>query len=364
MDIDEDEDLVSFSKSVGRAAKPSATESYPTEQVQNQKTIAAARGNATQPDPLPSKKRKADCDGGSLLDCQLEDISDDKRRMEWLYQAIERSGDKHDYRNDPEFQDEGALFEVWEEARANQPAKYDPPRPRAQGFQIHSGLTKVLELQKSSRSSASKLVRTDQTTIGLDSTPVNTPNTGKSGYSAPIKLSQTDKTTIGLDSTHVNIPDRREHGYLHPTTLTGTNRSTTTLGSARLSPPHAEATHHHTLNTATTPHHPPPHVTGSATNALKASIANRTTTLQKRLIIPRAWIEAICREDAAKAHTLATGAPSHGNPAHPSSATNRSPRNNPQLPPAADIEMSEQGDDELEAPQQLEKRARLALELR
>ncbi|KAG8730781.1 hypothetical protein FRC10_002364 [Ceratobasidium sp. 414] len=79
-------DLVNFSKSVGWVVKPSITETklYPVEQVRKQKAIATARGNASQPNPLPSKKRKADNHGTSLLDRQLDDISNEDDQVEWL----------------------------------------------------------------------------------------------------------------------------------------------------------------------------------------------------------------------------------------------------------------------------------------
>ncbi|KAG9092229.1 hypothetical protein FRC06_000188 [Ceratobasidium sp. 370] len=128
-------DLVNFSKSVGWVVKPSTTETelYPVEQVQNQKAIAAARGNASQPDLLPPKKRKADDNGTLLFDHQLDDISDEDGWVEWLCQ-------------------------VWEEIQSGGIAKYNPPPPPAQGFQINSGLTKVLDPQKSGQTSASKLI--------------------------------------------------------------------------------------------------------------------------------------------------------------------------------------------------------------
>ncbi|KAG8734021.1 hypothetical protein FRC10_012002 [Ceratobasidium sp. 414] len=198
-----------------RVVKPSTAEPYPAEQVRNQKAITATCSNVSQPNPLPPKKRKADDEGTSLLDCPLEIISDEEERIEWLYQAIDRSGDTYNYCQDPEFQDEGALFEVWDDIHASEPANYNPPPPRTQGFQISSGLMKVLEPQKSGRSSASRLVRTDHTTIGLDGVPVNTPNTREYGRPAPAKLSRTDHTTIGLDGTPVNTPNTREYG--HPT---------------------------------------------------------------------------------------------------------------------------------------------------
>ncbi|KAG8728887.1 hypothetical protein FRC10_004489, partial [Ceratobasidium sp. 414] len=122
-------DLVNFSKSVGRVIKPSITEteSYPFEQVRKQKAIATTCGNASQPDLLPLKKRKADDHGALLLDRQLDNISDEDDQVEWLYQVIEQSGDKHNYHSDPEFEDEDALFEVWEEIQSGGITDYNPP---------------------------------------------------------------------------------------------------------------------------------------------------------------------------------------------------------------------------------------------
>ncbi|KAG8734489.1 hypothetical protein FRC10_011700 [Ceratobasidium sp. 414] len=329
--------LVNFSKSVGRVVKPSTTEaeSYPVKQVQKQKAVAASRGNASQPDLLSLKKHKADDDGTSLLDCQLDDISDEDDRVEWLYQAIERTSDKHNYHGNPEFEDEDALFEVWEEIQSGGIINYNPPSLRGQGFQINSGLTKVLDPQKSGRTSTSKLIQTNQTTIGLDGTPVNTPNTREYSYA---KLSRTDNTTIGLDGAHVNTLDCHEYGCLPTAKLTHTNKSTITLDGARLLPPSTNAAHPCTLNATTASHHQPsPHATATAANTAKPSATPppKAPLQPKCPILSRARVEAI-RQEAQAVQTAPRKVPA--------------PSGSPQPPPAADIEIGEQGDNEGEAP--------------
>ncbi|KAG9123863.1 hypothetical protein FRC07_013711 [Ceratobasidium sp. 392] len=201
--------LTTLSKSVGVVIASTPPGTHSAEQVKKQKASAAARGNTSLPGPLPPRKRWAhdDDDNEANADAgrELDNIEDEEERKEWLYLAIEKFGDSYDYRADPDFKDEHALLEVYQDlwigSRANHNAI--PPDPR-----IHKGMTKVLEPSTSKRSSAPKLVRTDSSTIGLDSTLVKAHGNQhrEFGFLPAPKLARTDKTTISLDGTRISPP--------------------------------------------------------------------------------------------------------------------------------------------------------------
>ncbi|KAG8734022.1 hypothetical protein FRC10_012003 [Ceratobasidium sp. 414] len=80
----------------------------------------------------------------------------------------------------------------------------------------------------------------------------------------------------------------------------------------------------------------------------KGLLANKATALQKRPIIPRARVDAIC--EAAKACESAVGAPANRIPVPSGSATNRAPHNDPQPPPTTDMDTEMAGPEDDLAP--------------
>ncbi|KAG9093129.1 hypothetical protein FRC07_011525, partial [Ceratobasidium sp. 392] len=201
--------LTTLSKSVGVVIAPTPPGTHSAEQVKKQKASAAARGNTSLPGPLPPRKRRAHDDDDDEADDdagrELDDLEDKEEQKEWLYLAIEKFGDSYDYRADPDFEDEQALLAVYQDLPIGSRAIHNaiPPDPR-----IHKGMTKVLEPSTSKRSSAPKLVHTDSSTIGLDSTWVKAHGNQhrEFGFLPAPKLARTDKTTISLDGTRISPP--------------------------------------------------------------------------------------------------------------------------------------------------------------
>ncbi|KAG9085231.1 hypothetical protein FRC06_003691, partial [Ceratobasidium sp. 370] len=200
--------LESLSRSVGVAVEPK-TQQHTTEHIKQHKASAVTRGNASQPDPLPSTKRhKGNDQAKGIHDYRFEDLTHEADRMEWLYLAIEQFGDRTDYHGDPEFQDEDALWEVWEDLRNGGLANVNPtaPPPPVNNVQIRSGMTKALEPSRSGRPSAPKLVPADQPTIGLAGTPIHADNHHKLGYPPAAKPANADHTSVHLDGTPPSPP--------------------------------------------------------------------------------------------------------------------------------------------------------------
>ncbi|KAG8725957.1 hypothetical protein FRC10_007594, partial [Ceratobasidium sp. 414] len=80
------------------------------------KSMAEARGNASQPEPLSAlnKRQWAAFDKkAGLLDRPYEKMSTTEDRREWLLQALENRGDQANYRYLAEFQDVETLEEVY-----------------------------------------------------------------------------------------------------------------------------------------------------------------------------------------------------------------------------------------------------------
>ncbi|KAG8728573.1 hypothetical protein FRC10_004820, partial [Ceratobasidium sp. 414] len=322
--------LTSLSKSVGRAVPLAELKGLQAaEQTKKQKGIASARGNATQPSPLPPlpKRRKPDNDG-PLTDRRYGSLTSKEDQIEWLCQAIEAFGDLTNYRDDPEFQDPAVLYEVYEDLcdseRANDPL---PPTSKA-GNEIRVGMTKVLEYNTSGRKAAPKLVRTDHTTIGLDGIPVNTPNRQEFGQPAALKLTRTDHTTIGLDGIPVNTPNRQEFGRPAAPKLTRTDHTTLGLDGTPPSPPRTNVVNHRPTST----HSTPVQTVSLLTSHIGAGLTNKLAPLQKRAIVPRARVEALRRESNAR------GKETKG-PASGPSTSARDPRDSPKGAPSTKARM-------------------------
>ncbi|KAG9110971.1 hypothetical protein FRC07_008120, partial [Ceratobasidium sp. 392] len=209
--------LTNLSKSVGRVETPPTADAVQdVERARQQAAIAVARGNALQPGPLSPLKRKAneseeeesdpedaedadDDDNPPLLDRRLDDWKYPADRIEWLYQAFERVGDPHDYRNDPQFQDEATLREVWKLRLIDCRIERRSVNPSGTVRRIQMGSTHVLEPSTQGHSSRAQLVRTDGKTLTLDGTRLDTLDR-EHGRAPALKLSRTDRSTIGLDA--------------------------------------------------------------------------------------------------------------------------------------------------------------------
>ncbi|KAG9120757.1 hypothetical protein FRC07_003619 [Ceratobasidium sp. 392] len=155
--------LTNLSKSVGRVETPPTADTVQdVEQARQQAAIAVARGNALQPGPLSPLKRKAnkseeeesdpedakdadDDNNPPLLDRRLDDWKYPADRIEWLYQAFKRVGDPHDYRNDPQFQDEAMLREAWKLRLIDRRIERRSVNPSGTVRWIQMGSTHVLE---------------------------------------------------------------------------------------------------------------------------------------------------------------------------------------------------------------------------
>ncbi|QRV78327.1 hypothetical protein RhiJN_06342 [Ceratobasidium sp. AG-Ba] len=211
--------LKTLSKSVGRPETPPTAESQTAERSKAQAAIAAARGNASQPEPLSPLKRKASngVDEGEnsedefvdlypMLHFDLDELEDHEDRMEWLYEAMEQAGDFLNYRDDPVYQDEDTLRQAWESK-----FKKSLPAPGVTfatkpSNRIQRRTTQVLSPGTSGRSSRVKLVHMDEDTITADAS-----NQRKHGGRPLPKLSRTDRSTRGLDGKIVSPPNPTSH---------------------------------------------------------------------------------------------------------------------------------------------------------
>ncbi|QRV96809.1 hypothetical protein RhiJN_24827 [Ceratobasidium sp. AG-Ba] len=205
--------LTTLAKSLGREDTPPPAESQAAEQRKKQESIAKARGNTSLPGPLKPLKRQAyksrnddndnnkqgneeggrsedelgetdkedqefstdeDEDGGddeagpSLLEYRLEDLEDETDCVEWLHQAIRSLGDRNNYRNNPNYQEEGPLRVLLKQLREDGPAPRTGTQASKNVPKIQKGQTHILQPQTSGHSSRAKLVCTDHTTLGLD----------------------------------------------------------------------------------------------------------------------------------------------------------------------------------------------------
>ncbi|QRV89780.1 hypothetical protein RhiJN_17798 [Ceratobasidium sp. AG-Ba] len=211
--------LPALSASVGRKVTPPTAESLAADRAKKQAAIAAARGNTSRPSALKPLQRsehqqndnemdelKEDDDdeaGPDLLQYRLEDLKNEIDRIEWLNQSIAQLGVCHDYRNDPNYQDEEALHDELARLRALEPAPSHRP-PTTGNTRIQTGLTHVLQPRTSGHSSRVQLVRTDHSTVGLDGLRVGSQDRDEYGTTPPAKLVRTDSSTIGLDGKMVS----------------------------------------------------------------------------------------------------------------------------------------------------------------
>ncbi|QRV90394.1 hypothetical protein RhiJN_18412 [Ceratobasidium sp. AG-Ba] len=228
-----------LSKSMGQRETPPTTDSQVAERAKRQAAIAAARGNATQPDPLPPLKRKAndsedelgegmdgdDYDyqaGPALLEFALDDLENEIDRIEWLHQAIEQSGATYNYRLDPDYEDEDKLRTALEEILAegnrvglNAPASINTTN------RVRKGATHVLEPPTTGRSSRVKLICTDSSTMDR----------------LPAKLTRTDQSTLTLDGTRVSPPSAKTApSYRRPNPTTSRPNHTAASNSTTNNP--------------------------------------------------------------------------------------------------------------------------------
>ncbi|KAG8702908.1 hypothetical protein FRC09_004472 [Ceratobasidium sp. 395] len=216
--------LDTLAKSVGRHETPPTAEEQAARAAQElrergkkQAKVAAARGNASQPGPLKPLRRERDGDdddeeeadnddpeaGPALLDLRLEELDYEGDRIEWLYQAIRKLGIRTNYRDDPDFQEEGPLSKEWK--RLVLEASLGGAPAANQDRRIQTGLTHVLKPATSGRPRV-QLVRTDSQTVGLNEKTVNAHDHREYGRPALPKLARTDKTTITLDGKVVSPP--------------------------------------------------------------------------------------------------------------------------------------------------------------
>ncbi|KAG8779908.1 hypothetical protein FRC12_023709 [Ceratobasidium sp. 428] len=236
LDYDQENgELKSLSKSVGRVETPSADAAQDIERARKQAAAAVARRNASQPGPLSPLKRKAsssdeeeesdgegaegaedadDDDDPPLLDYKLDHWKYEADRIEWLYQAFERVGDPHDYRNDPQFQDEATLREAWRLRLLDRRIERRSAHPSGTVRRIQIGSTQVLEPSTAGHSSRSQLVRTDGETLTLDGTRLDPLDRQEYGHAPAPKLSRTDRSTLGLDGRVLSPP--RARALSHP----------------------------------------------------------------------------------------------------------------------------------------------------
>ncbi|KAG9074184.1 hypothetical protein FRC06_010873 [Ceratobasidium sp. 370] len=223
--------LPSLAQSVGRLDTPPTAEELATlvaaERGKKQSAIAAACSN-TLPGPLKpltATTRDSDQEGEDVDELGddegdgngdgdgYDDDEDDEAgppcldlisqvdRIEWLCQTIKRLGVRHNYRDDPHFQDKGSLHKEWRRLVTNgSKAPAGAPIP-GEFRRIQTGQTHVLKPQTSGCSSRNKLTHMDDQTIGPDGVCAGAHDTR--GHGRP-PLSRTDKTTIGLDGMVVS----------------------------------------------------------------------------------------------------------------------------------------------------------------
>ncbi|KAG8796672.1 hypothetical protein FRC12_010188 [Ceratobasidium sp. 428] len=210
-------------KVLGRIRHPSERlTNYTTQELRErgkkQAKVAAARGNASQPEPLKPLQRERNGDdnneeeeadddnpeaGPALLDYRLEQLNYEGDRIKWLYQAIRKLGVRTNYCDDPDFQAEGPLSKEWK--RLVLKASLGGAPAANKDHRIKTGLTHVLKPATSGHSCI-QLVRTNSQTVGLDKKTINTHDHREYGRLALPKLARTDKTTITLDSKVVSPP--------------------------------------------------------------------------------------------------------------------------------------------------------------
>ncbi|KAG9094515.1 hypothetical protein FRC07_011293, partial [Ceratobasidium sp. 392] len=213
----------SLAKSVGRHETPPTAKEQDAQRAQQLKArakkqagIAAARGNASQPEPLKPLRRQREEDddneqedndddpkaGPALLDHRLEELEYEGDRIEWLYQAIRKLGVRTNYRDDPDFQAEGPLSKEWK--RLVLEASLSGAPATNQDRRVKTGLTHVLKPATSGHSCRVQLVRTDSQTVGLAKKIVDSHDHHEYGHPALPKLARTDKTTLTLDGKVVS----------------------------------------------------------------------------------------------------------------------------------------------------------------
>ncbi|KAG9086516.1 hypothetical protein FRC06_003040, partial [Ceratobasidium sp. 370] len=333
--------LSHLSQSIGLPAPPLTPAARAAEQTKKQKAIAQARGNANQPGPLPPAKRHKASDSEPLLERPFDDLTTEDDRVEWLLQAIDSFGYPK-YCKNPQLHDSAALYEVYdallhgeypesdeetEDVAMLAPAPTpDPP--------VRTGLTRVLEHQKSGHRPVAKLVRTDNQTV-LDGVPINAYH--QTEFGQPIsgtkltrtdidgaKLTRTDHTTLGLG----RVPP------LPPQTK-GVRPGPTGYPSAKS---HSQDLRHPAASGATTSRPMPP--------PMQPHSGNKPAPPPKRAFISRARVEAIRQENhirnhGAKEGTTGTSAPANKPLALSGTASNPSSRK-PQVPPPVNIEMADE----------------------
>ncbi|KAG8709950.1 hypothetical protein FRC08_017837 [Ceratobasidium sp. 394] len=225
--------LSNLLQSVGLPVPPPPPELKAAEQAKKQRAIAKARGNATQPGPLaPLTKRRKASDNVPLTDLPFDDVAKEDR-VEWLLQALDSFGYPN-YRRNPELHDWEVLYKVYDALMHGEHPEEDEDKggegddvrsALVPDHPIHTGLTRVLEHQKSGHRPAAKLVRTDSQTM-LGGLRINSGHNVEFGQweitttrvAPPAPLARTDRTTIGLDGAPPSPPQALAASRRGPTT--------------------------------------------------------------------------------------------------------------------------------------------------
>ncbi|QRV95442.1 hypothetical protein RhiJN_23460 [Ceratobasidium sp. AG-Ba] len=319
--------LTTLSKSVGRKETPPTAESRAAEQAKMQAIKAASRGNTSRPGPLAPltvetlrgdeedeemDQLEEDEDeeaGPSLLEYRLEDLDNEVDRVEWLYQTLAKLGSRRNYRDDPKFQDERSLRKEWKRLLAKGSEPHGGAAGLQDGLRICTGSTHVLEPPTSGRSSRIKLIRTDESTLGLDGLPAGAHCHLEYGQAPPPKLARTDSTTIGLDGKAASPYSMR------PTRPDVSAHSTRPARPAQPTPANSSRPAQSTSTKRTHTDDPGPS--------------------KKRVVVPRSRIEALRKENAK---------PAAAPPPAPSSTAARrvsNPVPKPPSPPPLDVEIGD-----------------------
>ncbi|QRV95529.1 hypothetical protein RhiJN_23547 [Ceratobasidium sp. AG-Ba] len=292
--------LTTLSKSVGRKETPPTAESRAAEQAKMQAAKAASRGNTSRPGPL-----------APLTAETLQNDEEDEEMDELEEDDDEEAGPSLlEYRlDDLENEDERSLRKEWKRLLAKGLEPHHSASALQDGLRIRTGSTHVLKPPTSGRSSCIKLIRTDESTLGLDGLLVGAHRHVEHGQAPPPKLARTDSMTISLDGKVASPPGLR---------LT-----------------HLGASAHSTLSARPAQPTPVNSLRPAQPTATKRTHTDNPGPSKKRVVIPRLRIEAL-REENAK---LATAPP----PAPSSTAARMvsKPAARPPSPPPLDVEMGD-----------------------
>ncbi|QRV94942.1 hypothetical protein RhiJN_22960 [Ceratobasidium sp. AG-Ba] len=268
--------LATLSKSVGRPVTPPTAQAEATDRAK--KTSGCRRHIEDEQDELEDDDD--DEAGPRLLDYRLEDLDEETDRIEWLLQNMAKLS-RHNYRNDPHYQTELSLVNKLNRLRLKGSTPSIAAPTAGAVPRVQTGATSVLKPQTSGHSSRVQLLRTDNTTIGLDGARVASQIHREYGFPSPAKLSRTNSTTIGLDGEVVSPPPAPSNSNTHRK-----------LQSSKAAHPREAA--------------PPTTVSRSIQpSSTKRPHPDDPAPSKKRAIIPQSRIEALCKEKAGGSSTPA-----------------------------------------------------------